>query len=195
MFEYFWSDPHFGHKNIIKYCDRPFTDVKDMTDKLIENYNSVVGKDDFVLWVGDCFFCGNKEAERIMGQLNGRKALVLGNHDRSSGKMVSLGFEFVTKELMLEIAGTPVRVCHYPYYGDSGDNDERYTERRPTMNENEVLIHGHTHSKSFLKDRMIHVGVDAWNYTPAHFTAVYSLVCKAKAAKHGGQDGDLRKSE
>jgi len=192
MFDYFWSDPHFGHKNIIKHCNRPFEDVTHMNRELIRNYNSVVNPEDHVLWVGDAFFCGVQEAKTIMSYLNGKKSLVLGNHDRSSAKMVEMGFEMVTKQVMISIAGTPVRISHYPYYGDSGDHEERYTERRPPMNDSEILIHGHTHSKEQLKDRMIHVGVDAWDYTPVYCGRLYSLVPKAKAAKHRGQNGKNR---
>ena len=42
------GDMHFMHRNIIKYCNRPFKDVEDMTEKLIKNWNSVVGKNDIV---------------------------------------------------------------------------------------------------------------------------------------------------
>lgn len=181
MFDHFWSDQHFGHKNIISHCNRPFSDINQMTEMLIENYNSTVMPDEFVLWVGDAFFCGTQEAQRIMRALNGRKALVLGNHDKASAKMVSLGFDFVVKEMVIDILNTPCRISHYPYadHHDPERPDNRYLDRRPKKSDHEVLIHGHTHSKDKRNGRMIHVGVDAWDYFPAHCSEIIMLVREA----------------
>lgn len=42
------SDEHYGHFNIIKYCNRPFKHIDDMNDQLIERHNKLVGRDDIV---------------------------------------------------------------------------------------------------------------------------------------------------
>ena len=78
------GDCHFGHRNIIKYCNRPFKDVEDMNEQLIKNWNSVVGKNDTVYVVGDFALCGKQKIIEIGQRLNGRKRLVLGNHDQAS---------------------------------------------------------------------------------------------------------------
>ena len=49
---WFTADTHFGHKNIIRYCQRPFVDVEEMNRVLIENWNSVVSPDDLVFHLG-----------------------------------------------------------------------------------------------------------------------------------------------
>lgn len=75
------SDTHFGHENIISYCNRPFETVEQMDDEMIKRWNSVVGKEDIVYHLGD-FALGNKESiKNYKNKLNGRIRLVLGNHD------------------------------------------------------------------------------------------------------------------
>ena len=50
------SDTHWYHENIIKLCHRPFLSAKEMNEKLIENWNSVVSRDDTVYHLGDVAF-------------------------------------------------------------------------------------------------------------------------------------------
>jgi len=90
------GDLHFNHRNIIKYCSRPFNSVEDMNKQLIKNWNSVVGKNDIVYVVGDFALCGKQKIIEIGQRLNGRKRLVLGNHDQASIETYrAAGFEFV----------------------------------------------------------------------------------------------------
>ena len=48
MKTYVIADTHFNHSNIIKYCNRPFNDVIDMNEKIINNWNKVVKKEDMI---------------------------------------------------------------------------------------------------------------------------------------------------
>lgn len=78
---YFTSDTHFFHQNIIQYCDRPFSSIEEMNEKLIENWNSVVGKNDIVWHLGDFCFGKKENILEVLPKLNGKINLVMGNHD------------------------------------------------------------------------------------------------------------------
>lgn len=45
------ADEHYGHANILRYCERPFTDVDHMARELVERQNAVVGPNDDVIHV------------------------------------------------------------------------------------------------------------------------------------------------
>lgn len=89
------GDPHFNHKNIIGYCNRPFNSVEEMNETLIHNWNLVVGKRDIVYILGDFALCGKDKLVEIAKRLNGRKRLILGNHDNASIETYKSVFEYV----------------------------------------------------------------------------------------------------
>jgi calcineurin-like phosphoesterase family protein len=171
----FFSDPHFGHANIIKYSGRPFKDMKEMGEVLDENYNAVVSPTDVVLWLGDVFFGPMVVVAPLVARMNGRKLLVKGNHDKSDRVMVSLGFELVMRECTTFIAGRVCRINHYPYAG-TPETNPRFLDRRPKRKQGEVLLHGHTHSDKRIYENQIHVGVDAWDYRPVLYEEVEALI-------------------
>jgi len=78
---YFTSDQHFGHKNIITYSNRPFENEREMDNYIINKYNERVSPDDTVYHLGDFGICEDWRKREILVQLNGKKILVLGNHD------------------------------------------------------------------------------------------------------------------
>lgn len=67
-------------------------------------------------------------------------------------------------QLTIDVGGVAALCCHFPYRGDSHDND-RYTMQRPT-DHGAWLLHGHAHERWQQRGRMINVGVDAWGYRP-----------------------------
>lgn len=79
---FFTSDLHFGHRNVINFCNRPFSDIKDMSEKLIENWNAVVTDNDIVFVLGDTFwFNDSRTIKKVLEQLNGKDIYILpGNH-------------------------------------------------------------------------------------------------------------------
>lgn len=130
---YFISDLHLNHKNIIKYCSRPFSTVDEMNSILISNWNNTIKTDDIVYYGGD-FALGPKEVfKRNSECLNGHKHFILGNHDHISRQQIlESGWESVSYKVNLEYAGKKFVIMHHP-------NDE--------IDDESILIYGHVHDK------------------------------------------------
>lgn len=82
MTTWFTADLHFGHANIISYSGRPFADATAMNQALIERWNASIHPDDTVWVLGDVALGRIDETLALVGELNGRKLLLTGNHDR-----------------------------------------------------------------------------------------------------------------
>jgi len=74
------SDLHLGHRNIIRYSNRPFLTVWGMDRTLIRNWNRTVGPEDRVFYLGDFVWRGS--IGHYINILNGKKTFIRGNHDR-----------------------------------------------------------------------------------------------------------------
>ena len=176
---YFTSDTHFWHRNVIKYCDRPFSSVEEMNETIISNYNSRVTATDTCYFVGDIFFCSKSYARDIMSQLNGNKILIMGNHDGSKTKMLDLGFNEVHELLELNLGGFPVLLNHYPWFMppiEAGGYSMRYGQQE--YREGTFLIHGHCHSKPHARFRKnsLDIGVDGNNFMPYSETELVATI-------------------
>ena len=110
------SDLHFGHKSVIEFDHRPFRDVEEMDRVLIGSWNGRVSAKDQVYILGD-FACRNERSEEwYLSRLNGRKHLIIGNHDRRLLKNdTAMGcFETVDKMMHVIDEGRQICLCHFP---------------------------------------------------------------------------------
>jgi calcineurin-like phosphoesterase family protein len=174
----FSSDQHFFHKNIIEYCKRPYESMHHMHEALIENWNQEVSPEDTIYVLGDFCFGGADKTRSIVHRLNGNKILVIGNHDHEERKMLSYGFNDVYQSMSLSRDGIEVQLSHYPYWpkpGELPDKEYRYQSRRP-HDSGGWLLHGHVHEAWKVRDKMINVGVDQWNYRPVRWDQVVELI-------------------
>ena len=180
---WFTSDLHFGHRNIIKYCNRPWNTVEEMDEALIHNWNSVVGKNDIVFDLGDFAFASNQRWRELVSGLNGKHYLILGNHNVSRyPRDSSMGlFEGVEHQMLLDIDGRYVYLNHYPFlcYGGAW--------RNPNNAVYQLFGHIHSGPNSAGKDtdRLVHlfpyqydIGVDNNNYFPVSWNQIKEIITK-----------------
>lgn len=143
------SDLHFGHKNVLLHCPKriELCGAKDTNDIeahdkwLIELWNNTVSKKDTIYILGDFSFHSAEETKKILGNLNGKKYLILGNHDKSSEHLNGY-FEKITQIEVKTFKKTvfpflkesfTVCMCHYPIAD------------WPHKNYYSVMVHGHCH--------------------------------------------------
>ncbi|MCL2797624.1 MAG: hydrolase, partial [Firmicutes bacterium] len=113
---FFTSDCHFFHKNIIRYEDRPFRSVSEMNAALIANWNRKVGKNDHAYILGDLGFCSGEEMNGILAQLSGHKYLIKGNHDNFlfDKNFDKRNFVWIKDYYSLADGGKSVVLFHFP---------------------------------------------------------------------------------
>jgi calcineurin-like phosphoesterase family protein len=188
MATFFSSDHHFGHRNIIAYCERPFKDVNHMHEAMIERWNELVEPDDVVYHLGDFCMSPPEEWAKFAHRLAGRKILVPGNHDRlrttTAGEKRASGFEVLDKNVVVMVDGLQVWLNHYPLASE----DHRKLVRPAPPAEYDIALCGHVHQHWRAKGGVVNVGVDVWNFRPISMEQIFEALagcpeCKA-LSKH-----------
>lgn len=154
------SDTHFGHENIIKYCDRPFSSVHEMNETLVENWNSVVKPNDHIWHLGDVYFPkGFKDgsAREFFKRLNGHKRLILGNHDNGQDQVLHSVFEKIV--LWRDWKEHGLLMTHIPLHPNNIIKDRRN-------------VHGHIHQNKSPDKQYINVCVEHTDYKPVNIDSI-----------------------
>jgi len=164
---YFTADQHFGHANIIKLCSRPFSDVQEMDEVLIDNWNRRVTNGDTIYIIGDLFFRNTVPTEEYLMRLKGKKHLILGNHDNTWIRKVDIAKYFLSVDTLTEIGDGQRKLilCHYPMMSWNA------------MSRGSYMIHGHIHENTnaqywpLLQNNpdILNAGVDINYFTPVPF--------------------------
>jgi calcineurin-like phosphoesterase family protein len=166
---WFTSDLHFWHKNICKYCNRPYETIEEMNQGIIDNWNSVVKEDDTVFVLGDLGFCGIEKLRPLMSQLKGKIILIQGNHD-SDYVISTLYHEKIINNfdrlMSITIIGDEecpnqeLTLCHFPMI-------DWYNKEKGAW-----MIHGHQHQlpeTPSCSPKHYDVGLDKNGMTPISF--------------------------
>lgn len=148
------ADTHFGHANIIRFCDRPYATAREMDDALVAEWNRVVGDDDDVLHLGDFVMGDDRQAQAMLSRLKGRLHFVRGNHDTRWGhsRMSSLSghpIVWLSDAPVMVCDGLKAHCCHYPMRSWDGQYH------------GSVHLYGHVHNSLEPLPNSVDAGVDA----------------------------------
>lgn len=191
MTYWFISDTHFGHANIIRYCNRPFLKEGDLTSKgfwtseqislerckwmdeiIIKNWNERVKKGDVVFFLGD--FCFRKSAEAPEGnvfeyyrnQLNGDIIFIKGNHEKSNK------VKTIIEHIKIKHGGKAIFLTHNPQFANLNYS---------------LNFCGHVHDKWKIKKIkrtiIVNLSVENWDYYPRNINEIFSEIEKWKKRK------------
>ena len=157
---YVIGDLHLDHASIIDYCDRPFETVKEMNTTLIENWNSTVGPDDDLLFLGDLTVkSGVAAVYNRVEELNGTWTFIYGNHDTVAPP--NIPEPAVCHHYQFTYHGIPFYAVHDP--------------AEMPQNFRGWVLHGHHHNNHLDQfpfvhpsERRVNVSVELVNYRPLH---------------------------
>lgn len=179
MTVFFTSDLHFGHSNIIQYCNRPYPDVESMNAALIRNWNEVVRPNDVVYILGD-FSLSVKAMQAAAPLLQGQKILIPGNHDeccstKHKSEQSRRKYRRIYSDHFLVMPEQNTYgdflLSHLPY--DCFDG--RYADYHP-IDHGGWLLHGHVHTQWKVRGRQINVGVDVNDYKPVAYDDILAII-------------------
>ena len=92
---YFTSDTHYGHQNIIRFCERPYVDVHHMNVDLVNRAAGMVNVGDEVWHLGDVALGYLDSTLTNLARIAVDVTLVAGNHDRCHPSNGARGERFV----------------------------------------------------------------------------------------------------
>ena len=153
-----------GHKNILKYCNRP----QDFENIVMESWQKTVKENDVVIHLGDLSF--EEEWVKKVGNLPGKKILIMGNHDRlTTESYISAGW-LPMQMLVLKLQGMRISFSHRPLWGHSND----------------INFHGHEHDLHILDDSRLYfpVALEHTKYSPFAMTEDFLKEVRSFVAKN-----------
>jgi len=191
MTRFYTSDLHFNHGNIIGYCDRPYSNTWEMNTSLVENWNETVTEKDEVIIIGDLIMGQLNKGLHLVSQLNGKKYLIPGNHDKvlpinkpnetKIQKYIDAGITFMNHFELINIDGIRIGLSHFPH---TTNPNYKYYEYVPKNNgQFQILFCGHVHEKWLTNKNQINVGVDQWDYKPVPQEWLIQMARKLLAIK------------
>lgn len=165
---YFISDPHFGHSNILNFKDdqgklvRPgFSSIEEHDTLIIDNINEVVRPQDKIFILGDIAM--NRKYICVLDRIITKKRILLrGNHDIFKLKDYIPYFKDIRAYKVLPKHG--IIFSHIPIH-------EYHLQGRWKLN-----VHGHMHHNTLDDKRYLNVCVEQTNYKPVELQEILEKI-------------------
>ncbi len=165
--KWFIGCTHFFHAKVLKFLKddntrlRPFNSLDEMHELLVNNWNSVVGTNDYIYHLGDVTFQYHKPFQELMYSLNGMKRLIIGNHDKVKQEGLTKHFEKVElwkgfKDLNFTCSHMPLKKGHF--------RDGVYN------------VHAHVHSRTLPDPDYINTCVEVIGFKPIHIDEISEII-------------------
>lgn len=161
--QYFISDTHFGHENIIKFVDnkgnklRDFKSIEEHDNLIIENINKRVRIQDKLYLLGDVVM--NRRCLSILERINTKKrVLIKGNHDIFTLKDYSKYFRDIRAYKVMPKYG--IIFSHIPIHPNN------------LMARFKLNVHGHLHEKNYDDEKYMNICVEQTNYEPVELQEI-----------------------
>ena len=170
---YFTADTHFGRDDFFNegYTERPklWKNAQEMDEALIKSWNETVGREDTVFLLGDFSNYDDPiKNQRIWNKLNGKKKLIVGNHDtlkRIDERNFPFGKIAFPSCITVNTANWELFLTHFPCID--------WTNKCKWINGEQVdysiQLYGHVHDNPVPElegKRAYNVGVDNNNFRP-----------------------------
>jgi calcineurin-like phosphoesterase family protein len=158
--KYFTSDWHLSHNGILEFSKRPFENVEQMDNTIINNVLATVEGGDEIYFLGDLTW-NHLTAERFFRQLpdNINFHWILGNHEkgwqRYRKNCTSISY---MKEVTIN--KHPVILCHYPMLTW---NKSHYNSWH-LFGHHHYKSNGWRHIEKMTKGKMLNVNVEFNDY-------------------------------
>jgi len=184
--KYFTSDTHFGHRNVIGYCNRPFADVHTMDEAMLTNLQQRLTEDDDLYFLGD-WSMGHHYYELVKAVPFRHLYFILGNHDKAGKLAKQLEADSIAskvsiaKNLTVQIEEQNFYLVHRPMEASDdmttlcGHVHEKWLIQKPGAVLREYKHHQHSEPRT-IKQPILNVGVDQHKFLPISEYEVLDLL-------------------
>ena len=173
------ADIHYGHKNIIKYSERPFKNITEMNNTIVSNWNSVATCKDTVYILGDITLESIHTFREFIKRIVAKEVFIIpGGHDKRWVKQFPDDYfhkysgdydydkyvNIVSSLYEIRVAHETIVLCHYPM------------ETWEKSHYGSLHFHGHAHCHLPLRKNRLDVGVDCHNFFPVSLEQAKKLI-------------------